>query len=441
MMSAEEILKIDLDKMGLVPGRDRVGVAVSGGADSTALLIALVRLGVDCEVLHCDFHLRGGESVRDERFVRDLCTSMGVPFHLYEPDVAGYMKQSGCSLEMACRDLRYEWFRAMAEEHGYKAVAVAHHSDDNIETLFLNLLRGTGITGLRGMRPVNGLIVRPMLGCSRSDAEAYLRSIGESWVNDSTNAENDFRRNRIRNVILPAIRNQIPESAAGIRVSMGALAEESRFLDYTFARKRDIYVDPATGSVDIAGIIASEGEFAPLVLWHILRDNGVTRTMAEDIVAATGRSGRIFGNYELHGRMLLPLSGKDGQAKTLVSLSDGPWIMKKIACSEFKPLRDPGKVWFDISVLDNDPQFRLEPWREGMRIAPFGMRSGTRKLSDVFSDRHYSLSQKRTVKVLTRNGTVIWVPGVIASRHFPVTDSTSEIVMLDAGVADNGVMC
>ncbi len=441
MTLAEEILNIDLDKVGLVPGRDKIGVAVSGGADSTALLMALVRLGLDCEVLHCDFHLRGDESVRDEQFVKSLCARIGVPFHLYEPDVAGYMKSTGCSVEMACRDLRYEWFRAMAGKHDYKAVAVAHHSDDNVETLFLNLFRGTGITGLRGMKPVNGLIVRPMLGCSRADAESYLRSIGESWVDDSTNAENDFRRNRIRNVILPAIREQIPESTVGIKVSMGALAEESRFLDYVFAKKRERYIDSATGAVDVAGIIDLEGKFASFVLWHILRDAGITMAMASDIVAGAGRSGRIFGTYELHGMKLLPLAGERGQAETLASLSDGPWIMKKISRSEFHPMRDPYKVWFDISLLDGAPEFRLEPWCDGMRIAPFGMRSGSRKLSDVFSDRHYSLSQKRTLKVLTRNGTVIWVPGVIASRHFPVTASTTEIIMLDAAVADNGVMC
>ncbi len=415
---------------GLVPD-GIVGVALSGGADSTALFVALVRLGFRCEALHCNFHLRGSESDRDEAFVRALCSRYGILLHVHEPDVSGYMTGHGCSLEMACRDLRYEWVRAMARERCYGAVAVAHHSDDNVETMLLNLFRGSGVTGLRGMQEVNGIIIRPLLRSTRVRAEEYLRSVGETWVDDSTNAGIDFRRNRIRNVILPAVREQIPEAVAGMRGSLDILAEESRFIEAEIAGKRDIYLSENPVMVDVAAISTHEGDLASFVLWRLIRSFGVTRSMADSIIRASGTSGRRFGPFELHGGELLLLPENDGGEESLDSLADGPWHLRFISPEYFRPVRNPRKVWFDASILDGNPCFRLEPWRQGMRIEPFGMKRGSRKLSDVFSDRHLSLSQKMSVRVLTRNGTVIWIPGIMASCHFPVTASTLSVVELE----------
>ena len=192
---------------GLLEKSHPVLVGVSGGADSVALLDVLTRAGYTCVCAHCNFHLRGEESNRDERFVRELCTWMGVEIEVADFDTLLYAREHGLSIEMAARDLRYKWFDEMAQKHGCQAIAVAHHQNDQAETLLLNLRRGTGLRGLAGMRPLspNPLapesvpVVRPLLCTTRDYIEHYLRDKrGLSWVTDSTNSDTSITRNAIR---------------------------------------------------------------------------------------------------------------------------------------------------------------------------------------------------------------------------------------------------
>lgn len=192
---------------GLLDKNRSVLVGVSGGADSVALLDVLTRAGYTCVCAHCNFHLRGEESNRDERFVRELCTWMGVEIEVADFDTLLYARENALSIEMAARDLRYKWFDEMAQKHGCQAIAVAHHQNDQAETLLLNLRRGTGLRGLAGMRPLspNPLapesvpVVRPLLCTTRDYIEHYLRDKrGLSWVTDSTNSDTSITRNAIR---------------------------------------------------------------------------------------------------------------------------------------------------------------------------------------------------------------------------------------------------
>ena len=164
-------------------------VALSGGADSVALLLILLRLGYRVEAVHCNFRLRGSESDRDEQFVKDLCEKNGVALHLIHFDTTEYASLHQVSIEMAARELRYGYFRQLCQDIGAETVCVAHHRDDTVETLLMNMLRGSGIHGLTGIRPRNGQIVRPLLCVNRQDIELFLHSIGQSHVTDSTNLE------------------------------------------------------------------------------------------------------------------------------------------------------------------------------------------------------------------------------------------------------------
>ena len=204
-MNLTEKVKDAIERQGLLRPQGRVVVAVSGGADSVALLSVLLELGYDCLAAHCNFGLRGAESVRDMRHVESLADRLGVDLCVRDFDVAARRADTGESVEMACRELRYEWFYELVDRERAQAIAVGHHAEDQLETLFLNLLRGTGITGLRGMRPRNGHVVRPMLECTRAEIEDYLHTRGLDWVTDSTNASDDFTRNRLRNRLLPLV--------------------------------------------------------------------------------------------------------------------------------------------------------------------------------------------------------------------------------------------
>lgn len=210
-------------------GFKRVIVAVSGGADSVALLSSLASVN-RCEIIaaHCNFHLRGEESMRDYRVVRNLAAKLGVPFVVADFDVPAYMAQrKGCSLEMACRELRYEWFDGILQRFGADRIATGHNADDNIETLFLNLLRGSGTSGLKGMVMDNGKIWRPLLDVHRNEILEYLKDKNVGFITDSSNLTSDYRRNFLRNEVLPLLRSRWKGADKALDRTLRHLSEEN----------------------------------------------------------------------------------------------------------------------------------------------------------------------------------------------------------------------
>ena len=207
---------------GLLEKSHPVLVGVSGDADSVALLDVLTRAGYKCVCAHCNFHLRGEESNRDEKFVRELCTWMGVEIEVADFDTLLYARENALSIEMAARDLRYKWFDEVGRKHSCQAVAVAHHQNDQAETVLLHLKRGTGLRGLAGMRPKSANpmapeslpIVRPLLCTTRDYIEHYLRDKrGIQWVNDSTNSDTSISRNAIREQLRSYTKTEIEHIA------------------------------------------------------------------------------------------------------------------------------------------------------------------------------------------------------------------------------------
>lgn len=204
-------------------------VTVSGGADSVALLSALSATRAKLTALHCNFHLRGEESMRDQRHVERICNSMEVELLVKDFDVEKYMSDNkGTSTEMACRSLRYEWFFKIAEELQADRIVTGHNADDNIETLFLNLMRGSGTTGLKGMVPDNGKIWRPLLNFHRKDIEEYLEEKNLQFITDSSNLSSDYRRNYLRNEIFPMLRKRWSGFDKALDRSIALLRSENK---------------------------------------------------------------------------------------------------------------------------------------------------------------------------------------------------------------------
>ncbi len=210
----------------------KVVAGVSGGADSTALLLALRSCGADLIAVHCNFHLRGDESMRDQRFVEEQCYRLGVALSVVDFDVEDYMESRGVSVEMACRELRYSEFRKIMDISGASRISVAHNADDNIETMMLNLFRGSGVKGLRGMLPDNGEIIRPLLSFNRKEIEQYLAEKGEEFVVDSTNLQSDYRRNFLRNEVLPLLESRWPGVRKAITKSICNLRVEDKIIQW-----------------------------------------------------------------------------------------------------------------------------------------------------------------------------------------------------------------
>lgn len=424
----------------LLTPSSRVIVALSGGADSVALLVALHDLGYDCIAAHCDFHLRGEESERDRRYAESVAAEYASCYREIHFDVDSYKKAHGVSTEMACRDLRYDWFRTLSEEYGGISVAIAHHHDDNIETMLLNMLRGTGITGLTGMRYRNGIFLRPMLDCRRKEIEHFLEERQIRFMTDSTNLISDVKRNKLRNIIIPALRKEFPDAEKGLTTTLNNMRETASLLESLVSEVSSRYIKESVINIDR---VITDSKEAHMLLYEILKQYGFNATHASDIISAQNsptRSGKRFfssshvatlsrGKLYIHENKAI---GSDLELK--IDLSDPAtfpeWLeIEHIDRNQFKPDRTGNTLYLDPSALEGNPVFTLRHRRDGDRINPFGMK-GSRLISDIFSDAKLNYDRKDATWLLTRNDVILWIVGMRASRHFAVTPDSTAIIAL-----------
>jgi tRNA(Ile)-lysidine synthase len=426
-----------MHQIGCLPGGGRIGVAFSGGADSLSLLVALADGGYDAVALHCNFHLRGAESDGDTAFCRDMCANLGVELRVVDFDTEA-LRLGGESIEMACRRLRYEWFEKMARELHLRAVATAHHSEDLAETVMLNLFRGTGVEGLRGIPTSRDIYIRPMLGLTRSEVEEYLARRGLSFRTDSTNALDCYRRNAIRNTLLPEAERLCPGAMHGILTSASNVAATSTLLNDLLRRMvKEVMIEE--GIIDMDRVRAIEADTSTL-LFHLLRvcfPPGVNNTVAADIAAATG-SGLMFDmvdgrRLELSYDRLMQVDESepiDIAIDLLAPTLPHGLKLTEISYEQFrKEKRGASTIYLHKSVIDGVPNMRLRTVARGDRMRPFGMK-GTRLVSDILAERKSTLSERRKALVLTRNDEVLWVVGVRASAAFAVVDDGTQILRL-----------
>ena len=427
------------------PGK-RYLAAVSGGADSVVMLRAVIALGVDCEVAHCNFHLRGRESTRDQQFVERLCAELGVKAHITHFDVAAYERERGVSTEMACRELRYAWFRRLTAENGLAGVIVAHHSGDNIETLWLNILRGSGMAGMTAIRPRNGDILRPLLCVSRAEIEAWAAEIGQDFVTDSTNSQNTVKRNRLRNIILPTVRENFPDADTGTLRTIENMRQCNALYQLLVDEKRERFSDGSHIRLDEFVGEYSRAGCAEAMIFELIRPYGFNSAQAADIMAAysgENPSGKRFlsptheAEISRGSLFVYPLKPSTGTDEWEIDLNQ-PLVSTPIAMrcetadsATFTPEGIDGKLTACFSAEILNARVTLRHWRKGDRVKPFGMR-GTRLVSDIFSDLKLTARQKRDTWLLTADGQVAWIVGVRASALFPVIPAAGSYIKITA---------
>lgn len=400
---------------------DKVLVALSGGADSVALLRVLLQLGYRCEAAHCNFHLRGEESDRDEAFVTRLCQDLEIPLHKVNFDTTGYAAQKGISIEMAARELRYEWFGTLLGECGAAVVAVAHHRDDSVETFLLNLVRGAGINGLKGIQPRNGHVVRPLLEVSRAEILDYLNHLGQPYVTDSTNLEDEFMRNKIRLRVLPLLRELNPSVDRTLAETTGRLADTAAVYQKAMAeasarvRKDD--------RIDIRGLLA---ETAPQALLHeLLYPLGFnTAQVGEVFRALSGEPGRRFRSQRwelLKDRDYLLLRPLDVQVEV-------PELQMEVLDREDVLLERTPKIAFLDADKVQQP-LTLRKWQSGDVFVPLGMK-GKKSVRNYLKDRKFSLFDKEMQYVVCAGDSVVWLVNERIDDRFKVTGSTRRVMVL-----------
>ena len=414
-------------------------VGLSGGADSVALLHILTRLGYPCVAAHCNFHLRNDESDADADFAQQTAEALGLPFRRIDFDTADYAHQNGVSTEMAARTLRYEWFETLRRELGAEAIAVAHHRDDNVETVLLNLIRSTGLSGLCGMRPRNGHIVRPLLSVDRHQIVRWLADRHLPFRTDSSNASDVYRRNFVRLRLLPLMEQLNPSVRDAILRMAGHLTDVEAIYRNAIDSHRAHLID-ADGRISIDALLRTPAPHA--MLFELLTPYGFTPSQCADIARALSReSGRSFvapgGRWHLlKDRLHLILYPADEVSADAFTLTLGSELTAPIRLSLEERIVDDT---FTISCSPHVATFdadrialplTLRRWRAGDSFVPFGM-TGRKKLSDYFSDHKFSLLHKAAAWILCdASGRILWIVGHRTDNRFRITSKTSRALIV-----------
>lgn len=401
-------------------------VGLSGGADSVALLRILLSLNYTCEAAHCNFRLRGEESNRDEEFVRRLCKDLQIPLHVIHFNTNEYAADKKISIEMAARELRYNWFTQVKQQCGAQIIAIAHHQDDSVETMLLNLIRGTGINGLLGIRPRNGDIVRPLLSTGRQEIIDYLEKIKQDYITDSTNLTDEYTRNKIRLKIIPAMQ-EINPSVKQSMVDTAIHLSESALIYNTVINEGKERVLSAKG-IDINQLLK---EISPkALLFEILYPQGFNSAQIDDIFRSlTGQPGKQF----ISNTGVRVLKDRDILIVQNHSLSDGNTPPFKLQMervpysSSFVISRSKDTACFDAGKLTFPLTTRK--WKHGDSFVPFGM-TNKKLISNYLTDRKFSLIDKENQWVLCSGNDIAWLIGERTDNRFRIDENTTEVLIV-----------
>ena len=430
--------KTYINRCGIIADGDHLILALSGGIDSMVLADLFMKTKANFVVAHCNFHLRSEESDGDEKFVRDFAEKHGIQCFVKHFETEKYAEENGISIEMAARDLRYAWFEELRQQLGYDKTAVAHHADDQAETFFINLLRGAGLRGLKGMLPQNGVIIRPLLWASRGQIHQYAVENQILWREDHTNAENVYLRNKIRNQLLPAFDELHPEARQGLYKSLEHLASENELYRELLKEKLSKIVahDDGVQKAKVPELV--EGPISFQLLFEWLRQYNFNTDQCRFIYEAmeTGIGNKyyspthqlVIGRNELQLSEIKPVDDEEIQIEMGEEEIVSPIHLR---FSQFEKNADFNiDKSSEVAMLDADKihfPLTLRHWRHGDRFHPLGM-NGSKLLSDFFVDQKFTEVQKKNVFLLVSvENQILWVVGHRIDDRFKVTSETKSV--------------
>ena len=432
-------------------------VALSGGADSVALLLCLKELGYRVEAVHCNFRLRGEESMRDERFCEELCQRENIPLHKVHFDTQAYADLHKVSIEMAARELRYHYFFQLKEALKAEGICVGHHKEDSVETILINLVRGTGLSGLMGIRPRKNDIIRPLLCVTRHEIEDYLRRHASTFVTDSTNLMDDVVRNKIRLNVLPQLAEINPSVTEAILTTANHLSDVEAIVQESLkeALGKAVYFFSSESSVSQSSMSKHPFQLdlttvrafpsPAYLLFYILKPLGFSSSQIAEMVShLDGQTGQLWysSTHELtHDRgFFMVLPREEGEPRTLVIPETGRYVYdeqlslrlteRTLAPSSIVSFsKNPTIVDLDASSI----RFPLTLRRvaEGERFTPLGMR-GSQLVSDFLTNLKRNRFEKRNQLVLLdATGTILWVLGLRINDHFKLTPQSTSCLRIE----------
>ena len=432
-------------------------VALSGGADSVALLLCLKELGYRVEAVHCNFQLRGEESMRDERFCEELCQHENIPLHKVHFDTQSYADLHKVSIEMAARELRYRYFFQLKEALKAEGICVGHHKEDSVETVLINLVRGTGLSGLMGIRPRKNDIIRPLLCVTRQEIEDYLRRHASTFVTDSTNLVDDVVRNKIRLNVLPQLAEINPSVTEAILTTANHLSDVEAIVQESLkeALGKAVYFFSSESSVSQSSMSKHPFQLdlttvrafpsPAYLLFYILKPLGFSSSQIAEMVShLDGQTGQLWysSTHELtHDRgFFMVLPREEGEPRTLVIPETGRYVYDEqlsLRLTE-RTLAPSSTVAFskNPTIVDLDASsirfpLTLRRVAEGDRFTPLGMR-GSQLVSDFLTNLKRNRFEKRNQLVLLdATGTILWILGLRINDHFKLTPQSTSCLRIE----------
>lgn len=427
--------------------KKRVLLAVSGGADSVALVQLFRQAELRFEIAHCNFQLRGKEADEDENFVRELAKKYDVPFHTIRFETAKYAEENKQSIQQAARELRYKWFEKMRREHKLDLIATAHHADDQVETILYQFIKGTGLRGLRGIKTKRDKIIRPLLFATRSEIEAFLREQNLSFRTDSSNSETKYARNKIRLELLPLIEQINPSFRDTILNQRKVYEELETLYNRTIGKQHQQLFATKGNETHIPILKLKKTPYAQTLLFEFLKHYGFNKEQCADIFESlNGISGKQFLSSThriIKDRKFLILSEKrasdfsqqlieQSEIPTTISLPNAEISFSIVSAKELKIKPDARFAYLNLDALEFPLRLRL--WKVGDYFYPFGMKLKKKKVSKFFKDLKLNIAEKEQVWILESNQKIVWVAGHRIDERYKVGEKTEHVLQ---GVFEN----
>lgn len=421
----------------LCTSSNKILLAVSGGIDSMVLLDLFLKTGFNVSVAHVNFKLRGIESDKDERFVREKCQLKSVPFFTMSFDTESFAKENKLSIQMAARELRYEWFEELMIEYKFDCLATAHHLNDSIETAILSMVRGSGLDGWDGISEANGKIIRPLLFATREQIQNYAADSSITWREDDSNNTDNYQRNFVRHQVIPLLSQLNPSLENSFRDSMEKISASTELMEHGMTVWKKAFTSEKNDSIYILKEGFDSSHFPNGLLWNLLGDFGFNFDQCSQVIRSLlGQSGKVFyaAKYQLViDRDHLILSSRterieevtirEGQSTAVLGKS----VLKLLTVNSSEIAEEREEASLDADKIKFPLKWRK--WREGDYFFPLGM-SHKKKISDFLIDQKIPVGQKDSVSVLESNGEIVWVVGLRIDNRVKVLEDTKSILKL-----------
>ena len=428
-----------IQKEDLLKPDDKIILAVSGGIDSMCLLDIFHQLPYSIAVAHINHQLRGADADEDQLFIRGVCKQLSIPFYSISIDIKGIALKAKANISNTGRIERYKFFNQICKDNGYTKIATAHHADDDIETLLMRLLDGSGLKGLTGIPIKNGNIIRPMLTLTREEIEHYATEQSIAYREDASNANETYLRNAIRHQLIPKLTELKPSSQSGLRQSIHILKDSHALLMTLLQSELQHRITESDNSI-IIDIPSKELPGRVSLLYYCLEPYGYTRSQIVDITETT-QSGATFNSEHYQGiinrgKLILSKYPALGVLQKPTEITAyGNYVLSSLGSlsvmisdtktydsNQYSEIIDADKIDFPLTIRH---------WRQGDRFSPLGMHGQTQSLQDFFTNAKLSVFEKEQVLLIESKGQIIWVIGHRVAHQVKVTDDTKRFLKLD----------